>query len=400
MNNFVKISDSDSDKKIMRITIGDRTCVVKPINLFMDMVYVLESMKDDPTLESKKLISHIISYHTYGVFTEAEIYTVEESVFTEYVDLCLNNEPVLNNIFNSVTADNSYDRFILSVDRMARDYSKNIQEGLKRTSEVIGELTKSISMIAESVVNQWAKSIKPTIDSIKSWVFNSNYLESISKNIQLLIQSIKTPSISEQRKNELIHSYKEWGKMGWTIPPNAPFALFDSVPQDSKEAYNLIRPYVRASDMNALFDELKKLKNIRISDLEIAISCYNSKLYKPCAMVLFSMIDSRLIRFQTDEDRNSKGKRPTGGTAAVNFLKRMKKERIKERMLITLLFHYNIFCSVTTLFSDGDDFKLQPHTINRNFLEHGMLHRNVGKMDCIMVFLLLYNFTEHVNSLI
>ena len=51
-----------------------------------------------------------------------------------------------------------------------------------------------------------------------------------------------------------------------------------------------------------------------------------------------------------------------------------------------------------TFFDHGNDFKIQPEVINRNFVTHGMLHRNVSRRDCIMLFLLLYNFTEHINS--
>ena len=68
-------------------------------------------------------------------------------------------------------------------------------------------------------------------------------------------------------------------------------------------------------------------------------------------------------------------------------------------MIITLLEHLNIIAALKTMFKGGDDFKEQPEIINRNFVDHGMLHRRVTKKECKMLFLLLYNFTQHLNYL-
>ena len=37
---------------------------------------------------------------------------------------------------------------------------------------------------------------------------------------------------------------------------------------------------------------------------------------------------------------------------------------------------------------------LQPIVLGRNWLDHGMLHREVKKMDCIQLFLLLSNWLK------
>ena len=50
-------------------------------------------------------------------------------------------------------------------------------------------------------------------------------------------------------------------------------------------------------------------------------------------------------------------------------------------------------------FEHGNDCKEQPMVLNRNFLGHGMLYRKVIRKDCVMLFLLLYNFTMFLNRL-
>ena len=55
--------------------------------------------------------------------------------------------------------------------------------------------------------------------------------------------------------------------------------------------------------------------------------------------------------------------------------------------------HWMIF------YKGGDDFKEQPDIMNRNFVDHGMLHRKVRRIDCIQLFLVYYNFLTFEEQL-
>ena len=110
------------------------------------------------------------------------------------------------------------------------------------------------------------------------------------------------------------------------------------------------------------------------------------------------MIDARLIRSQEDEERTKNGWRKAGKSAAENLFGRIDTKYITENMLFTALDQINVLRSLEAVFVDGKDFKTQPDIINRNFLDHGMLHRRVRRKDAVMLFLLLYNFTEHING--
>ena len=56
-------------------------------------------------------------------------------------------------------------------------------------------------------------------------------------DIAEVVQQIKIPSISEERKQELIERYQIWGSYGWTINPCRNINVFnDYVPADKKKS--------------------------------------------------------------------------------------------------------------------------------------------------------------------
>ena len=125
------------------------------------------------------------------------------------------------------------------------------------------------------------------------------------------------------------------------------------------------------------------------------MNLYRTRQYKSCAMLLFSLLDAKLIRMQRKEDSDPKSKRRSSGTPAIRKIKkRVEEEQDINKKFFLLLSYTNLFACIETLFEDAKDFKKQPTLINRNFLQHGMLTRKVKKRDCIQLFLLYYNFLE------
>lgn len=109
-------------------------------------------------------------------------------------------------------------------------------------------------------------------------------------------------------------------------------------------------------------------------------------------MILFALMDSKLIRLQKEEDKNKRKNRPSGKQAANNIKKRLSSE--VEGTFNLVLEYINLFSCFDVVFKSGNDFKNQPKVINRNFLDHGMLTRGVKRMDCVQLFLLYYNFMK------
>ncbi|MCI9450335.1 MAG: hypothetical protein HFE30_08835 [Clostridiales bacterium] len=116
----------------------------------------------------------------------------------------------------------------------------------------------------------------------------------------------------------------------------------------------------------------------RKKDIKEAIDCYNEKHYKACAMILFSIIDSRVIRLQ-----NKKEKRMTGVNAIIKFKDATKQQATGEGKLFLALNFANLFPCLLTMFDDTDNFTKKSTVINRNYLDHGMLYKTVRRKDCI-----------------
>ena len=112
-----------------------------------------------------------------------------------------------------------------------------------------------------------------------------------------IISAINIPGSSEQRKQELLESYKEWGNLGWTMIPHATIEIFDVKPIGAKEADKLALKYFNKQGIEYLFASLQG-KSIKKDDLSSAIFCYENRQYKACAVILFGIIDAKLIRSQ------------------------------------------------------------------------------------------------------
>ena len=141
---------------------------------------------------------------------------------------------------------------------------------------------------------------------------------------------------------------------------------------------------------------MKDLSAVKKSDFEDAVFCFKTKRFRPCAMLLFSLLDAKFIRMQKNEDRNRRNNmRPSGSKAANNIKNRLAPEM--EDSFYIALSYLNLFRCIETVFEQGDDFKKQPDIINRNFLDHGMFTRKVKRMDCVQLFLLYYNFVKMIE---
>ena len=277
---------------------------------------------------------------------------------------------------NSIQIDNA----IMAVSKM------------KQVSEAV---SKTVLITQTTIGNNMKRFVEAYNKALPNY---EKLLAGITESVSKLMKAIKATSFTEKEKQELIDSYIAWGKLGWTLPPDVGIRVFREKPTDAKDAYKKLRPYLTTAHIQQLIQKLSQEKHIKKTDLNEAADCYNHKHYKGCALILFSMIDSRLIRAQLDIERNHRNLRSTGVTAATNLFNRIEEEYISESMVYTLLNHQNILEALTVFFKRGDDFKKQPIVVNRNFLSHGMLYRPVRQKDCKMLFLLLYNFTLHVNQ--
>lgn len=223
-------------------------------------------------------------------------------------------------------------------------------------------------------------------------------INQIGNTLSSFIQAIHVPELSDEQKERLRASHEVWGKYGWTQPFSAPDTFLDKPPADRKDANAKALKYCKNTDMEQLFTTLPDLPHVKKSDANEAIFAFRNGQYKSCALILFTLIDARLIRLQRDEDRKGRKKRrDSGKNAAENLFKHIAKEQDIHGKTFMLFSHENLIHCLLTVFADGNDFKEQPDGINRNFLGHGMLTRKVARKDCVQLFLLYYNLLDYID---
>lgn len=220
----------------------------------------------------------------------------------------------------------------------------------------------------------------------------------MSEIISESIQKIRIPTISEERKQELIEAHKLWGSYGWTMNPcENEKKIFAYMPSDKKSADNIALKQCSGQKMEQIFEIISETKRVKKLDFEEAVFGYRHGQYKSCAFILLSLVDAVLIRLQKKSDL--KGKRREVGSNAVSKAKKRTETDINTQMLFIAMFYTNLFACLEKVFESGKDFKNQPDVINRNFLDHGMMTKKVRKKDCIQLFLLYNNMLELLDMI-
>lgn len=313
------------------------------------------------------------------------------------------------------------------------DFLKNISLAAIKldTSSIMPNAEKIVNMIGlQQAFNPSAlamsKSIKAISESISSITSITSVVPSFVSSLQKIQSSLSSivssidwnaltiPWLTEEEKQKRIDVYRRWGAYGWTVFPHVPYKelkLFREDPGSRTEANKKALSYFRTQkQMDTFWKEFDRLGKVRQCDFQEAIKDFDNRCYKSCAMVLYSLIDARLIRLQGGPKENveepqakSKKKRYRySGAAASGKIKKKYievHEKDLERMFFNNLSRENLFCAIDVLYENGDDFRIQPEIMNRNFVDHGMLHRKVRRMDCIQLFLAYYNFLTFENRL-
>ena len=296
-----------------------------------------------------------------------------------------------------------YERFARAVEKYATD---NITAALKSVDwnpaiEKLAEQRQKVQEIAEKVMF-------PALESIAR--YTKKLVESsigpISAAIEKLgkaVTELQTPALTDSEKDDLIASYQKWGAFGWTMAPEMIFGFFDEAPADRKTANKAALAFCTKKEMRRLFGELREMEGIKHTDLEEAIFDFEHRKYKSCIMIVYSLLDGKLIKMQRKENRggrrNSRGEgmRPSGATAGANVINRILNLPQEHQSLLLTLMCTNLLSCLKELFKLGDDFIKQPEEANRHFISHGMLTRSVKRMDCVKAFLLYYNLLQLIN---
>lgn len=345
--------DFKTNHNCAKIVIDNKEYTVTLYLSTNDVCSVLDFSSEDKN-DYKYAVATIIENHIVPTQIQnslVESIALNDTILYKFIYELLCEEEGIKKHYEKYENESDFcKRFINAIndewESIAEKTSKAIADTLKDKISSIN----SIHSVFVNNLNQLANVVKTAIESyanISETIVKS--IVAINQKLSSVLSQIKIPQLSEEKKAEICQSYEKWGKFGWSILPNAPIKLYYTSPDTQKEANEIAMSYCSKSDMLDLFESTKKLKGCKKKDFEEAIFDFQNKKYKSCAMILFSLIDAKLIRMQRKEDiKKGKKFRETGLSAAKIIEKRIENEHDINQKLTLLLFHKNLFTCIST----------------------------------------------------
>lgn len=355
-----------------------------------DYTYLLENYEENYH-DLKALMANIVKKHC--ILTDDNTVTINEilnqsNAIDVFMNGVLKNDDDLRKYYDLITTDlSAYERFIIATREHYTEMAKNLSEAFSKSLIPVFENIAKSTWVSLNI----EKMLEPMLQATEKL---NNLVRNCINTINKAISNIDIPTISEERKKELTNNYETWGKYGWTSIPDENIDVFSINPGSLKDANAIADKVTNKTFMDDLFNLTLNINGVKKADFEEAVFLYSNKKYKSCAMILFSLIDERLIKMHKKEETYSRKRRSTGAVAARIVLLRLDKEYDLHKKLFCGLTYCNLLSCINEFFKDAEDFKLKTAVINRNLLDHGMMTRRVIKRDCKQLFLLYYNMLE------
>lgn len=211
-------------------------------------------------------------------------------------------------------------------------------------------------------------------------------LKPLTTALSEAINQINWQSLGPRFENFRWDCYKDgaacWGRYGWPIS-YLPFSDVCDPPSTFQEANALYSSILTDDEMCKLLKELEQgVRKKR--DLQECVELFRQRHYKPCAMMLCSLIEGQLIL------EMPKGEKRRNGKAALEKAKR--DVDCFESDAMSLVWLNNCLTVHDYFFHNANNFNRDIEgELNRNFLMHGMMYKPVRKQTCKKLFLLLHS---------
>ena len=243
----------------------------------------------------------------------------DEAFFKSYVNLFLKADERLNLEYAKIDNEpNIYRHFFLAAKNETYELLKDLVKDPPDIHINLAELGKKLHeafTVSAEMVNTWKNNLE---SAVKVLAESFASIQNISKTVFEAFSQIRFPDFSKEKIERLILSYKKWAQYGWTIIPMATRSFYAEPPSNQKDANKKALTHFRKREIEELFDELREMRGIKKSDLNEAILNFQNKQYKSCVMIIFSILDAKLIRLQKDEDRYGENNiRPVRARAAI-----------------------------------------------------------------------------------
>lgn len=269
--------------------------------------------------------------------------------------------------------------------RKHADKMSALLSSVKKTQQPMRQIMKANEHFM-ALQNAMQRTWGPLLDDIRKIErlveSQSTFLKKVAIFFENMASNIDGLTLSEEEQSDLTESYIKWGKLGWTPFLNKEYIYFLVPPKNNVDGDNKLKEYCSSSSVKELFNILNNQIG-NLSGLQSAIFCYQQGEYKACTLLLFSLIEERLLKRQTNTAKVGRG--------AIELLESDYKDMEADELFSHLLRHACLFSCLYVMFARANDFKDSMMVINRNYVCHGMEDREITKKDCIQLFLALGN---------
>ena len=388
------------------IKLDNKEYLFSTIMLMRDIDYCSEIDKND-SLSSKDKLIMLTRSKQFGE-NILSIDNITDRILSTYIHKLIERNDYIKEYFDRTNFDDEYDKLWNSIKfYFASVLYSALKKFIDENKTQIGLITQNMAKALTDFSGYMSKIINSIVNSQGYRTFVNSLLTSFQKigeSIINYINSLDLPGIDDSRKKELCKIFKEWGKYGWTMCDFVSYKEYFDEPKNILEADQRILKYCTSKEIDAFFDELE-VKSVRKKDIKEAVKCYKNKYYKASAMIMFSLIDSILIRknlndFKKAKKNGEKVKLQTGVNAILSYKTKVENDSNVEAMIFDLFRKVSLFKALFTFFEDTDNFSKKFNIVNRNYLDHGMTSKPVRKKDCIKLFFIYDNLLEFTKSVL
>lgn len=243
-----------------------------------------------------------------------------------------------------------------------------------------------LASLNEDLVKVFSETVTPVIESL------DEIIQRVVKAVTKPIEEREILEVADKRFQENKKAVCKWGFYGWSLPPEPDVDFFLSYPASQADADKQMKRFCSNKALQNLWAMTRKLSNCKKSDFDEAIFAFEQKKYKSCALLLFSLIDAKLIRFQ--KRFHDDGQIQVGTGAIRYFERRYQNEYTVDFPLLPNLAFFNTLICLREVYKRYPNFSDIPHIINRHFVAHGMTIKPVRKKDCVQLFYLYFNLLD------
>ncbi|WP_314026321.1 hypothetical protein [Olsenella uli] len=250
--------------------------------------------------------------------------------------------------------------FILPTLDVAQTLMASVSDATRKMSETLSTLAGAGRLIVD-IDRSLQEILKPNLEAIAS-----------------IVNSFDNGKFWEKYQE----AAAVWGDYGWVVIDDMPNDVLLNIPSSYVEANRIARKYAFAS-----LDSLKRKipeTSRKKSDVTEMFALFDEGHYKPCAMMACSLIDGELFNWKI----------PRARTRAVRSNPR-DLVAADEGAMWAVASLSGIVPAYDHFFRRGENFNRNVEgELNRNFLMHGMMYKNVSQVACLKLFLLLDQLIE------